>query len=111
MENIKPFWERIYNKLSWFVCELVMTFSNKPSFFASKRIERFALFVLVYGIIVGFVKRNWDKLTTDQMLMIVGTLLVAGGWNTVQIRKDRQADLPVTDTKKLPETTPDNPPV
>ncbi len=88
MEEKKKFWQIWYNNIAWFICELVATFSNKPSYFASKRLERFALFVLAYSIIIGYVKRHWGDMTLEHVLMLFTALVLNSAWNGVQIRKD-----------------------
>lgn len=87
---MKDWLEKQSKRINWLAYELICTLSNKPSFFASKRLERCALFIISCSIVIGFVSRNWEKLSTEQMLMIVGTLILNSAWNATQIRKDQK---------------------
>lgn len=69
--------------------ETIYMFSNKPSLLSSKRCERFVMFNIAMWTIIGYVKRNWDDMTVDQVSILTGILLVGGAWNAVQIRKDQ----------------------
>ena len=78
------------------IWEWIQTFSNKPSFFASKRIERFAVFALmllcsIYFLIKGIY--NWELSATD-LIIVVGGWLGYAGYNTYQLRKDKSKDEP-----------------
>ena len=85
-------------KLEWLGYELLKTFSNEPSFFSSKRLERFAMFNSALFIIIGYVSRKWSLLSTEDVLMIAGMLFAGGAWNAVQIRKDMK-ELPKDEVK------------
>lgn len=70
--------------------ELINTFSNKPSFLSSKRLERFAVFSLMLlatctWLAMGIFKCN---LSGGDLIMVVGVWLGYAGFNTVQIKKD-----------------------
>lgn len=79
------------------IYELLCTFSNKPSFFASKRIERFKMFNVFIWMIIGYVIRNWYELTVAEVIELSLLLIANGAWNTVQIRKDQKMQLNPTD--------------
>jgi hypothetical protein len=70
------------------VYEIVCTFSNKPSFFASKRIERFVMFNVAIWMIIGYTVRNWANIEVTELIAMTGMLFAGGAWNAVQIRKD-----------------------
>lgn len=73
------FWEEILN-----------TFSNKKSFFSSKRIERCITFLTVLILTIIFIAINIKKLTAVDFTAVIGVLLVYGGYNTYQISKDKK---------------------
>lgn len=75
-----------------FLYEILCMFGNKPSFFSSKRYERFVMFVIAMWLVIGYVLRKWNDLTVDNVLMIGGFLLGFGAWNAVQLRKDKIAE-------------------
>lgn len=72
--------------------EIILTLSGEPSFFSVKRLERTCMFTIAMWLIVGFILRNWTSISTEQSLTIAGFLLSFGAWNTVQLRKDKQAE-------------------
>ena len=78
----------LIGKITWLISELIKTFSNQPGFFSSKRLERFIMFNIAMWIIVGYTIRNWYNLTTTDVSILTGILLVGGAWNHSQIRKD-----------------------
>ena len=74
------------------VVEWLKTFSNKPSFVSSKRIERFAVFTTMLICTVYFLVKAITSCSinaTDLMIVVVGWLGYAG-FNTIQGRKDHQ---------------------
>lgn len=72
----------------WIAWELLATLSNKPSYFASKRLERMVMFVIFCWITIGYVKRRWDELETSDIGILGGILLGASIIQAGQIRKD-----------------------
>jgi len=69
--------------------EVLSMFSNKTSFFSSKRFERFVMFNIAMWTIIGYVSRNWETMEIGTITAITGILLVGGAWNATQIRKDQ----------------------
>lgn len=72
--------------------ELINTFSNKPSFLSSKRIERFSVFTLMLlatttWLCMGIFKCN---LSATDLVLVVSVWLGYAGFNTVQIKKDNK---------------------
>lgn len=72
------------DKIKYLIREFILTFSNKPSLFASKRIERCIAFILVSILVCFFIyhKRN--------DMIIITPLLAYAGFNTMQISKDKK---------------------
>lgn len=76
-----------------FIWEMLCMFSNKPSFFASKRWERFAAYSICMWMVVGYVSRKWSELTATEVVSIGIFLLTYSAWNAVQLRKDQNQNL------------------
>jgi len=77
-----------------YLIELLHTFSNKPSFFSSKRFERFAVFASMLAatnlyLVIHILR--CDLSAGDLMIVVVGWLGYAG-FTTVQIKKDKHED-------------------
>ena len=78
-----------------FFKELYLTFSKKPSDLSSKKIERFISFMLGTGMIMlYYIGRQmcWkcsDSINVNDVLLLSGLLFAYGGFNTTQIRKDK----------------------
>jgi hypothetical protein len=81
-------------KIKWVSNEVLNTFSNKNSFFSSKRIERFLIFSLMLSLTVFFVIKSIISCTlgATDFIIIIGTWLGYGGWNTTQISKDKKIE-------------------
>lgn len=81
-------------KIKWVSNEVLNTFSNKKSFFSSKRLERFLIFSLMLSLTVFFVVKSIITCTlgATDFIIIVGTWLGYGGFNTIQIKKDVKED-------------------
>jgi hypothetical protein len=88
---IKELITRRWNNFKWFVKEVVKTFSNKPSFFSSKRIERAIIFVNA-NIMLDLM--TWHLLKTEKIdyiaaVAIYAAQMVYAGYQTKQIFKDK----------------------
>ena len=77
------------DKINYFK-ELILTFSNKKSFFSSKRIERFIVFNVFLVLTVMYVVKNIDDLDSFGFIQIVGLWLAYGGYNSLMNLKDRK---------------------
>lgn len=72
--------------------EWLKTFSNKPSFLSSKRIERFFTFTIMLAASTYYLFKgvyNWEISSTD-LMVIVAAWLGFSGFNVIQGRKDNQ---------------------
>jgi hypothetical protein len=77
------------DKINYFK-ELILTFSNKKSFFSSKRIERFIVFNVFLVLTVVYVVRNIEDLDSFGFIQIVGLWLAYGGYNSLMNLRDRK---------------------
>ena len=75
--------------IKFVIVELIKTFSNKPSFFSSKRIER-ALFVGTgMGSIVYYIIVNISKLSSGEIIALSSVLLACGGYLLKQSQTEK----------------------
>lgn len=74
------------------VSELTKTFSNKPSFLSSKRIERFVIFSTMLGVTLFFLIKNILKceISAVDFTIVVTLWMGYAGFNTVLINKDKK---------------------
>lgn len=86
MSNEKNFLE----KIKWRLGEIEKTFSNQPSFYSSKRIERAVIFlnaVILFDIMAITLLRD-DKIDYIAAVAIFTAQMFYAGYQTTQIRKD-----------------------
>ena len=74
--------------------ELWDTLSNKPSKLSSIRLERMVFTVTVVAITWIINMYNLGKWTSTDHVITLSPLLIAGGYNIVQARKNREVDKP-----------------
>jgi len=84
--GLRKFWQ----KLNWFICEIIKTFSHEGSVFSSKKIERmmFVVSALIYS-------HYWfwthvDNLTYEQIIAFVSMHLGFAGYSLVQTQKEKR---------------------
>jgi hypothetical protein len=78
-----------WNNIKFVIVELVKTFSNIPSIFSSKRIER-GLFVLSgLGAIVYYIIANIHKLSSGEIIALSSVLLTCGGYLLKQTQTEK----------------------
>ena len=78
------------NTIKEFVREWLLTFSDKKSWLSSKRLERFALFVVALGASAYFLFKgiyNWEITSTD-LIIVTATLFGYAGFATIQGKKN-----------------------
>lgn len=79
-----------FNRLKWHLKEIDKTFSNQPSHYSSKRIERWILFISAnVSLQIGFFYLLYnDKINPAEAVMIYAAQMVYAGFQTKQISKD-----------------------
>ncbi len=78
------------NNIKELVREWLLTFSDKKSWLSSKRLERFALFVVALGASAYFLFKgiyNWEITSTD-LIIVTATLFGYAGFATIQGKKN-----------------------
>jgi hypothetical protein len=94
--------------------EWLLTFSNKPSFFSSKKLERALLITVALTLMCFFIYYNRHTLGPWEFLGLITPLFGYAGFNTVQTRIDRKEekkDMPLSNTNNPVEPTDPNNPV
>lgn len=78
------------NNIKELIREWLLTFSDKKSWLSSKRLERFALFVVALGASAYFLFKgiyNWEITSTD-LIIVTATLFGYAGFATIQGKKN-----------------------
>jgi len=78
------------NTIKELIKEWLLTFSDKKSWLSSKRLERFALFVVALGASAYFLFKgiyNWEITSTD-LIIVTATLFGYAGFATIQGKKN-----------------------
>jgi hypothetical protein len=81
---------KIFDNLKELIHEWLLTFSNRQSNLSSKRLERFALFVVALGASTFYLFKgvyNWELTSTD-LIIVTATLFGYAGFATIQGKKD-----------------------
>lgn len=73
--------------------ELILTFSNRKSFFSSKKIERFVVFSTFLIITIIYLGLNLKTIKPIEFIEVIGLWLTYGGWNTYQSYRDKKLDI------------------
>lgn len=72
--------------------ELLATFSNKPSFLSSKKIERFVIFSVTLSITIAYLILHLKHLGATDFVMVLGLWLGYGGANSILLQRDKKVD-------------------
>lgn len=88
-----------WQNIKWFILEWLKTYSNQPSFFASKRIERSFLFGAALIMTIVYFAYHVKLMASGDLMLITGGLFVYAGYNTVQMRKDKKVENENTEIK------------
>lgn len=72
--------------------EFVATFSNRKSFFSSKKIERFITFITFLTLSIIYISMNIKSLSATEFIEVVGLWLAYGGYNSFQIHRDKKLE-------------------
>lgn len=77
--------------VKWFLLQIVLTFSDQPSFFSSKRIERFMIFInanIALDISVHYLLKN-NKMDYIAAVAIYSAQMIYAGYQTKQIFNEK----------------------
>jgi hypothetical protein len=80
-----------WTNIKWFIKEILFTFSNKPSFFSSKRIERGILFCTALTSYMIWFFYHYKVLSPTDMVIVTGPIFFYAGYsmNTTQKEKNK----------------------
>lgn len=81
-------WENIKKGFN----ELIKTFSNQPSFFSSKKIERSLLFTSALVMVIVYFGYHVKIMGSGDLTLIVGALFAYAGYSMNMTRKDKLDD-------------------
>lgn len=92
-------WVFIGDCLFWLIKEMLKTFSNEPSFFSSKRLEKFYQFSQANLLLILTTKHlvATGKMDVTLSLMIYTAQMIYAGFNTKQMFTEKKHNEKVTD--------------
>lgn len=91
---------KVIDSIGWFICQLVLTFSNKPSFFASKRLERSVLFNASVSIICFFIFYRRASIAATEVMGFVILMGTWAGFNVNALQKEKKIDAEIVKNSK-----------
>lgn len=95
-----PEFKNPYHFLCWFCREMLKTFSKQPSFFCSKKVERFGIFL--NAMIALDICIHWllvhDKITWEGSVGIYTVQMLYAGYQTKQIFNDKTKIVTTSET-------------
>ena len=86
-----PTFSTKWQYVKWFLLQIVLTFSDQPSFFSSKRIERFMIFInanIALDISVHYLLKN-NKMDYIAAVAIYSAQMIYAGYQTKQIFNEK----------------------
>lgn len=72
--------------------EFLLTFSNKPSFLSSKKLERFAVFTVFLTLSVIYLSLHIKDISAGDFAIFLGAWLGYGGVNSLLLQRDKKVD-------------------
>lgn len=78
-----------WNNAKWFVREIRATFSNEPSYFSSKRIERYFLYLSGLCWINYYIYIHIKLLTYSEIIALVGLIFGYAGFALITTQKEK----------------------
>lgn len=97
-----PEFRNPYHFLCWFFREMLKTFSKEPSFFCSKKVERFMIFLnanIALDICIHWLLVH-DKITAEGSTLIYTVQMLYAGYQTKQIFNDKTKTVTSSDTDR-----------
>ena len=90
---------RRYGQLKWFIKEMVKTFSNEPSYFSSKRWERWISFMTGETFLVTYFCYHFKVMTYLECLALAGAAFAVAGISLNATQKEKKLiEKPSADT-------------
>lgn len=82
--------------------EFMLTFSNKKSFFSSKKIERFIVFGVFLIVTLLYLYFHIKTMEALHFVEVIGLWLAYGGYNTFQNYRDKKLEFKEEEVEKEP---------
>lgn len=79
-------------KIKWFFKELILIYSNKPSFFSKKRIESGLSFLIAQIGMVFFLAVKYDTLSMGEFILWAGAEFAVAGYIINKIQKEKSLE-------------------
>lgn len=91
----KPFtvFVKVLYDIRYFVVQVILMYSNKPSIFS---IKRFHNGLITYWAIITaslFIRHKKETLSAAELMLIIGPLLILGGYNIYQTQKEKKMNI------------------
>jgi hypothetical protein len=79
-------------KVKWFFKELVLIYSNKPSFFSKKRIESGISFLIAQVGMIFFLAVKYDSLSMGEFILWASAEFAVAGYIINKIQKEKSIE-------------------
>jgi len=79
-------------KIKWFFKELLLIYSNKPSFFSKKRIESGISYLIAQIGMIFFLCAKYDTLTMGEFILWAGAEFAVAGYIINKIQKEKSLE-------------------
>lgn len=99
---MNPNFNNLWEFIKWFCWEMLKTFSKQPSFFCSKRVERFGIFLnanILLDICVHWLLVH-DKMDMSTSVVVYAAQMVYAGYQTKQIFNEKPKTTVEADSKE-----------
>lgn len=94
----KPLKEQTYllgwTNIKWFISQIMLVYSNKPSFFSKKRVESGIGFAIAEWGMIFFLLKKYDVMTTTDFGIWASIQFVVAGYMVNQIQKEKNSVTP-----------------
>lgn len=78
--------------IKWFFKELLLIYSNKPSFFSKKRIESGLSFLIAQVGMVFFLAAKYDSISMGEFILWAGAEFAVAGYIINKIQKEKSLE-------------------
>jgi len=78
--------------IKWFFKELLLIYSNKPSFFSKKRIESGLSFLIAQVGMVFFLAVKYDSISMGEFILWAGAEFAVAGYIINKIQKEKSLE-------------------
>ena len=78
--------------IKWFFKELLLIYSNKPSFFSKKRIESGLSFLIAQVGMIFFLVAKYDSISMGEFILWAGAEFAVAGYIINKIQKEKSLE-------------------